>query len=656
MIAVTDIHKTYHLGGADVHALRGVSLEIQAGEFIAIIGPSGSGKSTLMHILGLLDTPDQGTYSLNGRDVAGLSEDELATFRARSIGFVFQQFNLLPRVSARENVALPLIYSDHPSPASPTDLLDKVGLGDRQNHAPNELSGGQQQRVAIARALANQPPIIMADEPTGNLDTASSEELMGVLRELSESGLTVIVVTHDPEVANQAGRVITIRDGRIVTDKTNKNGFRPTANPKQLSSLSSPPSPSREPIRHAIREGMAMLRQALRALGANKTRTFLSMLGVMIGVAAVISVMALGTGARVAVEERIAAMGANLLVLRPGRSQRGGVSLGAGSSSRLTLADAEALQTELPGVSMTAPTVSGSAQVTYSGRNWLSQAVGTTPSYADMHEQPPEFGRFFDDQDIRSRARVAVVGTTVARELFQGENPVGKTIRINKVGFDVIGVLPESGASLRSDPNDQILIPVTTAMRRLLGKDYVETIEMKISDPSQMEYTELASIDLMMKRHNIRTATPDAFNIINMADIQKAMSATSSTMTLLLTGIGVISLVVGGIGIMNIMLVSVTERTREIGIRKAIGARRSSILAQFLVESVVVSACGGIIGISAGWGVSCAMSRFAGWSASVTIESVLVAFVFSAVVGVVFGLWPAQKASRLNPIDALRYE
>jgi macrolide transport system ATP-binding/permease protein len=653
MIKVSDISKVYQMGTVQVHALRGVSLQISKGEFVAIMGSSGSGKSTLMHILGLLDVPDDGHYQINGQEVQGLTEDERAGLRAREIGFIFQQFNLLPRVTARDNVALPLIYANVPRSKTPDELLDRVGLGDRKSHAPNELSGGQQQRVAIARALVNGPPVIMADEPTGNLDSASAADILHLLQELHRSGLTVIMVTHDPEVAKAAERVITMKDGQILSDSRTETAEHHTRN--IASQRPEIPIATRSPFSR-FREGSELLAQAYRSLSANKIRTALSMLGVLIGVAAVISVMALGAGAKIAVEERISAMGANLLVVQPPHPKSRGVSLGAGVVTRLSVEDSKTIRDSIKGVQYTSGQVSDSAQVTYGGKNWRTETRGVEPAYESIHSMTPQAGRFFTEEECTARARVAVIGTTVYETLFDGQDPVGQTIRINRNTFEVVGLLPDKGTSASDDDNDQILIPLSTAMRRVFGQDHVRRIEIQVESAEYLSSVESEVVNLLNERHRVTDPENNGYETRNMADLQSTMAATSNTLTMLLTGVGGISLLVGGIGIMNIMLVSVTERTREIGIRKAIGARRSDILMQFLVEAVTVSLCGGALGIALGGGFCLGMKHFAGWAVSVQPATLIVALSFSVFIGIVFGLWPARQASLLQPIEALRYE
>ena len=651
MIQTSNLCKTYRVGEVEVQALRDVNLTVQPGEFVAIMGPSGSGKSTLMHLLGLLDVPDAGSYRLAGREIRGLSEDQLAVLRARTIGFVFQQFNLLPRMSALENALLPLLYASGSSngsgPSRPRHLLEQVGLGQRLHHTPAQLSGGQQQRVAIARALVNRPQVIFADEPTGNLDSASSDEILEILSELNRQGITVILVTHEPEVAARAQRVIRMKDGRVQSDERT----RPAAPSAPAPSAPDPKAPTL-----ALREISDHFRQALRSLMANKVRSGLSTLGILIGVAAVIAMLALGSGASASIEARLASMGSDLLMLRSGSRQLRGVALESGAVARLTLEDAAAIAAEVPGVLHTAPSVNGRGQVVYANRNWNTQIQGTVPEYASMRASVPVLGRFFDTEEVRRRARVAVIGMTAARELFGGSNPVGETVKINRVSFQVIGLLPEKGSTGWRDQDDVVVIPISTAMRRLLGKDYVDSIDIEGADASVLPAVETAVNDLLYRRQRIPASRRDAFEIRNMAEMQEALSETNRTMTMLLASIAVISLLVGGIGIMNIMLVSVTERTREIGLRKAVGARRRDILGQFLVEAVVVSVTGGVIGILLGWLITLGMSQLAGWAAQVSAGAVALSFLFSAAVGVVFGLWPARKAAGLNPIEALRYE
>lgn len=651
MIELNDIKKEYEMGENVVHALRGVSLKIEPGEFVAIMGPSGSGKSTLLHIIGLLDTPDSGSYLLNGNLVSGFSEDQLSVERRKTCGFVFQQFNLLPRMSAIQNVALPLIYSRGEMDLSRAEeLLKTVGLGERLHHKPNELSGGQQQRVAIARSLVNSPKLILADEPTGNLDSDSQLEIMAILSDLNKKGITLVMVTHEEEIADFAQRIIRMRDGHILSDDRQVSVGGSTQSRYNLAKESGTKNFGFKDIWEYIRQGVSMLM-------SNKLRTILSMLGILIGVAAIVAMLAVGRGAQKQIEMQLSSLGSNLLMLRPGARHVGGVVLDVGAVTRITPEDASSIVKEIPGVTRASSAVMGRGQVTFADKNWNTQIMGVEPSYAEMRSATPVIGRFFTNEDNTMRSRVAVIGATIVRELFGGSNPVGESIKINKVNFRVIGVLAPKGATGWRDQDDVIVMPLQTAMHRLLGKDYVDSIDIEVSDPSIMSAVEKSVNALMLERHRVPpTQVQGAFEIRNMADIKAALSESSRTMGFLLSSIAAIALLVGGIGIMNIMLVTVTERTREIGLRKAVGAGRKDVLFQFLVEAVVISGIGGLMGIALGWLSSTVISWIAGWATQVSIQAVLLSLIFSGAIRITFGLYPAKKASYLNPIEALRYE
>ncbi|HOE27058.1 MAG: ABC transporter permease [Candidatus Aureabacteria bacterium] len=649
MIEIRGIVKTYRMGAQEVRAVRGVSLDIQAGDFVAIMGPSGSGKSTLLHIIGCLDRPDEGSYRAGGMDLTRLGDDELAAARNRLFGFVFQQFHLLPYADARENVELPLIYAGRRHlRESAQDRLREVGLAARAVHRPSELSGGEQQRVAIARALVNDPPILLADEPTGNLDTASEAEIIAVLERLNREGKTIVVVTHEAEIAAHAARIIRMRDGAVVSDERVRGTGRP---------LRAEPEEAPGDL-HAPGEGAVIadhLRQALRAILTHPMRSALSMLGILIGVAAVIAMLALGGGARESIRQRLASMGSNLLRVRAGSHRRGAVALEAGSVTRLNFKDLEDIA-RLPDIRRISPSVTGRAQAVYGNRNWNTQVEGTGVEYEGIRASSPTAGRFFTEDDVRGRRKVALVGATVARELFGDSSPVGSIIKLNRVNFQVIGLLPEKGAMGPRDQDDTVIVPVTTAMYRLLGKDYLDSLYVEVAEASRMHAVEDEIKARIVKNHRLSKENEDSFEIRNMAEMQEALESTTKTMTWLLGSIAAISLLVGGIGIMNIMLVSVTERTREIGLRKALGARYADIMYQFLIESVVMTVSGGAAGVALGIGASMLITVLAGWAVKVSAASIALATLFSIVVGLVFGVWPARRAASLNPIEALRYE
>ena len=661
LIELKGLYKTYWMGSNPVHALRGVSLRVNPGEFIAVMGPSGSGKSTLMHLLGLLDTPDKGSYRLAGRNTSSLDEDDLAALRSRAIGFVFQQFNLLPRMTALENAQLPLLYTHESGEAEdPAAMLKAVGLASRSHHRPSEMSGGQQQRVALARALVNQPQLILADEPTGNLDSATQKEILSLFTQLNRQGLTIILVTHEADVAKYARRIIRMRDGRIVSDVRRGSAPlpRPAAEtPKRAPQAGAPAagkaSASPHPMLALLSFARAHVKEALRSLATNKVRAGLSALGITIGVAAVIAMLALGAGAQSSVTKTLSRLGTNLISVYPNWQMR----RQGGSHVHLTMEDGKVIHQAHPAIKRTTPTVSQNVQVTADGADRTPQLIGASVVYADLRSMHPIIGRFFTKMEDDTRARVAIIGLTVARELYgEGINPVGREIRINRIPFQVIGVLPERGGNAWRDNDDVVLVPLNTAMYRVMGTKHVSGIDLEVAADANMKEVEEALKRFLVKRYKLPPDREESFRIINEAAFREALSETARTFAWLLGSIAAISLLVGGIGIMNIMLVSVTERTHEIGLRKAIGARPRDILTQFLVEAVVISAIGGILGVTLGSGIALSMGYLAKWAIQVTPASVLLAAGFSAGVGVIFGYWPAKRAAKLLPVDALRYE
>ena len=651
------LDKSYAMGGDVVHALRGVSLDIAEGDFVAIMGTSGSGKSTLMNILGCLDTPTAGTYTLAGEAVQHMDADALAHIRNQRIGFVFQQFNLLPRASALENVELPLVYAGVGADQRrerATAALQRVGLGERMHHTPAELSGGQQQRVAIARALVNQPQLILADEPTGALDSQTSEEVMQLLADLNGQGITVVLVTHEADVAAWARRKIVFKDGQILEDLVGDSGAALT------------PTHSRARERGQVggsaqMNGVAALRSAWRALASNALRSLLTMLGIVIGVAAVITMVAVGRGATDRVQEQMKGLGSNIMLVLPGGATAAGVRQGAQTRSRLTEEDATAIQTEVPEVQVAAPSSRTTAQVVANNANWSTTIFGTNNDYLEAREWPLAAGRAFEDAELQGSAKVGLIGTTVAQELFGDADPIDQIVRVRTVPVKIVGVLARKGQnSMGQDQDDILVLPISTYRNRLQGGSpgnvkRVWAINVKVREGQSMQVAEENIRELLRQRFKVQDSADDTFTLRNLSEILEAQEQSSRTMTLLLAAVAGISLLIGGIGIMNIMLVSVTERTREIGLRMAVGARGRDILVQFLIEAVTLSLLGGAAGVLLGALATWAVGQTAGWQVSITLASIALAVGFSAAVGVFFGFYPARRASKLQPITALRH-
>ena len=689
IIRLEHVSRTYHVGDVDVHALRDVSLTIEAGEFVAIMGASGSGKSTLMNLIGCLDRPSDGRYFFEGLDVARFSEPERARLRSERLGFVFQSFNLLARTSALENVALPLFYAAA-GPASAGSrttraraALALLGLGERERNTPGQLSGGQQQRVAIARALINEPGLLLADEPTGNLDTRNSHDIMETLTALNrKQGVTIIVVTHEADIAAYADRTLTMRDGEIVADVRKPKTDGPRA------------APAAAPARTAAaqRSGAAwsfarmVVDAAVQAIRRNIMRSALTALGVFIGVAALIAMVAVGEGANDAVRKQIESLGTNLVVVLPGARTAGGMRAGFGSASTLTTTDAQAIRREATAATQVSYLIRQSGQIQYGNQNWATGIQGVSPNYPPMTNWRIAEGREISEEDEDAAALVVIIGQTVATQLFGASvSPVGALIQVRNVPMRVIGVLASKGQTpFGQDQDDLVMIPFTTAERKVLGvaaptqaqaqlnwiypsppnpygltphlAGFVNQIFVQAASGSDVQAAIGQATAILKQRHRIKPGADDDFSVRNLSQIAETAESSSRIMALLLAAVASISLLVGGIGIMNILLVSVTERTREIGLRMAIGARRMHVLLQFLTEAVLLSVTGGIAGILVGIGFSLAIPLLSGWAAPISAAAVAGGFLFSAAVGIFFGYYPARKAAHLDPIEALRYE
>jgi macrolide transport system ATP-binding/permease protein len=653
LIALHGICKHYGGEGGQprVTVLHGIDLQIHAGEFVAVVGSSGSGKSTLMNILGCLDRPSAGSYRFQGQDVARLDADALAWLRREAFGFVFQGYHLIASESASENVQMPAIYAGLPKEERvrrAQALLARLGLGERLGNRPNQLSGGQQQRVSIARALMNGGSVILADEPTGALDTASGEEVMKILQELHAEGHTIIIVTHDMAVAEHAERIIEIRDGCIIGD-------HPTA--RAAARTAAGPAAGARPAAPAPRDGLGALRDrfieafqmALLAMNAHRLRTFLTMLGIIIGIASVVAVVALGEGSRQQVLKNISAIGTNTIEIFSGS---GFGDRRAAAVRTLVPADADALARQGYVDSVT-PTLSSSVTARYRNVEASATVMGAGEQYFRVKGVKIAQGNAFDADNVARRDQVAVIDDNTRKTLFPNTpNPVGEVVLLGSVPVRVIGVAAKSDSAFGNSEALNVFVPYTTAMSRVVNQNYLRSITVRVRDDAPTEAAEQGINQLLERRHGRKD-----FYVLNTDSIRQTIEATTRTMTLLISSIAVISLVVGGIGVMNIMLVSVTERTREIGVRMAVGARQSDIQQQFLIEAVLVCLIGGVLGILAALAFGAVFARASSeFQMAYSTSSMAAAFACASLIGVVFGFLPARSAARLDPVQALARE
>ena len=651
LLEVKNLVREFPAGEGTVQILKGVNLEIYPGELVAIVGQSGSGKSTLMNILGCLDKPTTGSYKVKGRETRELEADELAQLRREYFGFIFQRYHLLGDLNAAGNVEVPAIYAGADSSerhARAVKILTDLGLGEKTQNRPSQLSGGQQQRVSIARALMNGGDVILADEPTGALDKNSGIEVMRILRELNAKGHTIILVTHDHNVAKNATRIIEISDGNIISDQPNV--------PEAEDHLEKQPLIRNQQKkisswRSAVDRLGEAFRMALLAMNAHRMRTFLTMLGIIIGIASVVSVVALGNGSQKQILENISSLGTNTITVFQGR----GFGDNSRSSQAKTLipADADALA-EQPYVDGVSPSVNSSVTGRYKEIEASTTVNGVSEDFFYVRGMTFQSGQPFDRSSVMQQAQDVVIDTNTKNTFFKdGTNPVDQVILLGSVPSRIIGVIDAQKGMMGNNDSLNVYLPYSTVMSRMLGQSNVRSIIVRIKDEYPSAAAENAILNLLVQRHGAQ----DVFTQ-NADSIRETIQQTTATMTLLISAIAVISLVVGGIGVMNIMLVSVTERTQEIGVRMAVGARQSDILQQFLIEAVLVCILGGILGVLLSLGIGQLITHFAGgtFQMAYSTTSIVAAFVCSSLIGIVFGFIPARNAARLNPVDALSRE
>ncbi|MBW3798097.1 MacB family efflux pump subunit [Aeromonas hydrophila] len=644
LLQLSGIRRHFGDGERRVEVLKGIDLTIARGEMVAIVGASGSGKSTLLNILGCLDQSSEGSYRVAGRETGQLTADALATLRREHFGFIFQRYHLLGDLSARDNVALPALYAGLAGDARKAraeSLLQRLGLGSRLDYKPSQLSGGQQQRVSIARALINGGQVILADEPTGALDSQSGAEVLGILGALHRQGHTLVLVTHDMAIAEQAERIIELKDGAVVADRRRE----PT--PRS-------PAPTTPRADTGGRGGLAgrlgaAFKMALLAMRAQRMRTFLTMLGIIIGIAAVVSVVALGRGSQQQVLANINAMGTSTLEIFPGS---GFGDRRAESVQTLRVEDAEALA-GLGYVHSVTPSLATSVTLRRGSQAVLGSVNGVGEQFFQVRGYRLLQGMLFDAASVSALAQEVVIDENSQARLFAaGESPLGQVILLGSLPCRVIGVVARNQSGFGSDENLNVWIPHTTAMTRMLGQSHLRSISVRVQDEVALAAAEDGISRLLRERHGAQD-----FFVLNTDSIRQAITSTNATLTLLIAMIALISLVVGGIGVMNIMLVSVSERTREIGVRMAVGARTGDILQQFLIEAVLVCLLGGAAGVLLSLLVGVLFEHFSSqFTLSYSLDAVLMAFFCSSLIGVLFGFFPARRAARMDPIHALERE
>ncbi|WP_162526896.1 MacB family efflux pump subunit [Yersinia canariae] len=651
LLQLDNVSRWFVTGEETVQVLKNINLTIHSGEMVAIVGASGSGKSTLMNILGCLDKPSSGEYLVAGRIPQHLGSNELAELRREHFGFIFQRYHLLNDLSARENVEIPAIYAGVDSQKRhqrATSLLTRLGLVDRLDYRPNQLSGGQQQRVSIARALMNGGEVILADEPTGALDTRSGTEVLNILKDLHRQGHTVVIVTHDMSIAEHAQRIIELKDGEVIADRQ----MSPPEPPAKTHAIIAPELANKAPLTawkaqwDRLQEAFKM---ALIAMTAQRLRTLLTMLGIIIGIASVVSVVALGKGSQQQVLANINSMGTSTLEIFPGKDF-GDMRSAAIHTLRASDADALAQQGYIHSVT---PTVSTSTTLRYGNKSVTGTVNGVGEQYFLVRGYTLDQGMAFNRSSVNNLMQEAVIDENTRDKLFpNGETPIGKVILLGSLPCRVIGVAAKKQSGFGSDENLNVWIPYTTAMKRMLGQSYLKSITVRVNDDIDLANAEQGVTKLLAQRHG----TQDFF-VMNTDSIRQTIEKTTSTMTLLVSMIAVISLIVGGIGVMNIMLVSVTERTKEIGVRMAVGARASDIMQQFLIEAVLVCLLGGGLGVLLSLGIGLVFSQFSSsFSMIYSATSIITAFICSSLIGVIFGFFPARRAAEMDPIRALERE